>query len=95
MRIAKGSGTSTTEINNLLKQFKQVQTMMKGMGGMSRKIAKSKGKKNKGKQKGPKMPAGLPAGFGGLGKGFPGLPGADDQNAGGGPGGGLPGFPPR
>ena len=25
MRIAQGSGTSTTEINNLLKQFKQVQ----------------------------------------------------------------------
>ncbi len=94
-RIAKGSGTSTTEINNLLKQFKQVQTMMKGMGGMSRKIAKSKGKKNKGKQKGPKRPAGLPAGFGGLGKGFPGLPGAGDPNAAGGPGGGLPGFPPR
>ena len=35
MRIAQGSGTSTTnEINNLLKQFKQVQTMMKGMGGV-------------------------------------------------------------
>jgi signal recognition particle subunit SRP54 len=93
MRIAQGSGTSTTEINNLLKQFKQVQTMMKGMGGLGRKAAKGKGKgkKGKGKMKGPKMPPGFPGGMTGLGKpgslpgGFPGLEGD----------GGLPGFPPR
>ncbi len=93
MRIAQGSGTSTTEINNLLKQFKQVQTMMKGMGGMGRKVAKgkAKGKKGKGKTKGPKMPPGFPGGLKGLGKagalpaGFPSLEGD----------GGLPGFPPR
>jgi len=91
MRIAQGSGTSTTEINNLLKQFKQVQTMMKGMGGVTRKPKGGKGKKGKGaKPKGPRMPPGFP----GLGKGFPGLPGADDPDAGG-LGGGLPGFPPR
>ena len=37
-RIAQGSGTrSTSDINNLLKQFKQVQQMMKGMGGLARK----------------------------------------------------------
>ena len=53
-RIAKGSGTTTAEVNNLLKQFKQVQQMMKGMPGMARK-----GKKGK-KGKGPKMPAGDP-----------------------------------
>ena len=63
MRIAQGSGTSTSEINNLLKQFKQVQTMMKGMGGMTRKVAKGKGKKGKGKTKGPKMPPGFPGGW--------------------------------
>jgi signal recognition particle subunit SRP54 len=66
-RIAQGSGTSTSDINNLLKQFKQVQQMMKGMGGLARK---GKGaKKGKGKSRGPKMPAGgLPGG------GLPGFP---------------------
>ncbi len=48
-RIAQGSGTSTTEINNLLKQFKQVQQMMKGMGGLARKAAKGKGRRARGK----------------------------------------------
>jgi signal recognition particle subunit SRP54 len=65
-RIAKGSGTSTTDVNNLLKQFKQVQQMMKGMPGVARKV---KGKKNKkAKGKGPKAPIGrgAPAGFPGL-----------------------------
>jgi len=80
MRIARGSGTSTTDVNKLLTQFKQVQTMMKGVPGMSRKVAK--GKKGKGKKgKAPKMPrvpgGGLPGGFPGTGR----------------PGGGLPGFP--
>jgi signal recognition particle subunit SRP54 len=88
LRIAQGSGTTTNEINSLLKQFKQVQTMMKGMGGLTRK-AKAKGKKGKGKSRGPKQPAsGLQGGGlqgGGLAGGLPtgGLPG------------GLPGFPPR
>jgi signal recognition particle subunit SRP54 len=64
-RIAKGSGTSTTEVNNLLKQFKQVQQMMKGMPGMTRKVKGKKNKKGKGKGKGPRTPIGgaLPAGF--------------------------------
>src|SRR5262249_55215229 len=80
LRIARGSGTSTSEVNRLLTQFKQVQTMMKGMPGVSRKIAK--GKKGKGKKgKAPKMPR-LPGGA--LPGGFPGT---------GRPGGGLPGFP--
>jgi signal recognition particle subunit SRP54 len=66
-RIAQGSGTSTSDINNLLKQFKQVQQMMKGMGGLARKG--KGGKKGKGKSRGPKMPAGgLPGG------GLPGFP---------------------
>jgi signal recognition particle subunit SRP54 len=79
-RIARGSGTSTSDVNRLLTQFKQVQTMMKGMPGVSRKIAK--GKKGKGKKgKAPKMPR-LPGGA--LPGGFPGT---------GRPGGGLPGFP--
>jgi signal recognition particle subunit SRP54 len=65
-RIAQGSGSSTSEINNLLKQFKQVQQMMKGMGGLTRK---AKGQKKKGKGRGQKLPAGdLPGG------GLPGFP---------------------
>src|SRR2546421_3489959 len=70
-RIAKGSGSTTTEVNNLLKQFKQVQQMMKGMPGVARKMKGKKGKKGKaGKAgSGPKLPIG-----GGLPSGFPGLP---------------------
>ncbi|MCZ7536713.1 MAG: signal recognition particle protein [Acidimicrobiia bacterium] len=32
VRIARGSGTTTSDVNNLLKQFKQMQQMMRGMG---------------------------------------------------------------
>ncbi len=42
-RIAKGSGTTTADVNQLLKQFKQVQQMMRSFGGGSGK----KGKKGK------------------------------------------------
>ena len=34
LRIANGSGTTTAEVNALLKQFKDVQKMMKRMGGL-------------------------------------------------------------
>ena len=43
MRIAKGSGITTSDVNGLLKQFKMVQQMMKSAG--------------KGKM--PKLPAGM------------------------------------
>src|ERR1700694_411409 len=44
LRIANGCGRSTTDVNNLLKQFKEMQKMMKGLGGVaSRKAKKSKG----------------------------------------------------
>jgi signal recognition particle subunit SRP54 len=43
-RIARGSGTTTSDVNHLLKQFKQVQQMMRGLGGGG------KGKKGKGKR---------------------------------------------
>jgi signal recognition particle subunit SRP54 len=32
-RIARGSGTSTSDVNQLLNQFKQAQQMMKAMAG--------------------------------------------------------------
>jgi signal recognition particle subunit SRP54 len=34
-RIAKGSGTSVEEVNRLLKQFVQMQKMLKQIGGMA------------------------------------------------------------
>jgi signal recognition particle subunit SRP54 len=34
-RIARGSGTSVEEVNRLLKQFVQMQKMMKQLGGMT------------------------------------------------------------
>ena len=51
-RIAAGSGTSTTEVNHLLKQFKEMSRMMKRFGGAA------KGKK--GKKRLPSLP-GLPS----------------------------------
>jgi signal recognition particle subunit SRP54 len=50
-RIATGSGTSVSQVNMLLNQFKEMQKMMKGFGGLTR----AKGKKNKknGKQTKP------------------------------------------
>ena len=74
-RIAAGSGTSVGEINRLVKQFSEMQKMMKRMGGMTM------GKKGK-----KKMPGGLgalkgamPGGFtggvpDGLPAGFPDMP---------------------
>ncbi|MGQ0823524.1 MAG: signal recognition particle protein [Actinomycetota bacterium] len=44
-RIALGSGVSTSDVNQLLKQFKQMQQMMKGFGPM---LGRRKGKKGKG-----------------------------------------------
>jgi signal recognition particle subunit SRP54 len=57
-RIAAGSGTSVGEINRLVKQFSEMQKMMKRMGGM--------GVGKKGKRKMPSLtgvPGGLPPGF--------------------------------
>jgi signal recognition particle subunit SRP54 len=51
-RIARGSGTSVQEVNQLLKQYAQARKMMKGLSGgfMGRKLGKMK------------MPAGFPFG---------------------------------
>jgi signal recognition particle subunit SRP54 len=57
LRIANGSGTTTADVNRLVKQFSEMQKMMKRMGGMGTK---------KGKRRMPMMPGGLPAGIGGL-----------------------------
>ena len=78
-RIADGSGKTTSQVNQLIKQFSEVQKMMKGfsrMGGLGRK-----GKKGKKGGRitpagtpalgGPKLPAGMPQ----LPPGFEDLPG--------------------
>lgn len=46
-RIAKGSGTSSSDVSQLLKQFREVQKLMKGMGAIGTKRIKKKTKKAK------------------------------------------------
>ena len=46
-RIAAGSGTQVADVNKLIKQFTEMQKMMKKMGG----LAKPQGKQGKGKNK--------------------------------------------
>jgi signal recognition particle subunit SRP54 len=65
-RIAAGSGTSVGEINRLVKQFSEMQKMMKRMGGMT--------VNKKGKKKMPNMLGALKGGPGGLPPGFPDMP---------------------
>jgi len=58
-RIARGSGTSVQQVNELLREFRQMRTMMKRMtsgGGMKGAMARGLLGKSK-------MPAGLPAGM--------------------------------
>ncbi|MHB1137933.1 MAG: signal recognition particle protein [Microthrixaceae bacterium] len=49
-RIARGSGSSATDVTQLVNQFKQMRQMMQQMGG--NKFAKRKAKKNKKNKKG-------------------------------------------
>ena len=56
-RIANGSGTSVSEVNLLLQQFKQMSKMMKGFGRMPG----GKGKKNKKGAKGNKPGRAMPS----------------------------------
>ena len=48
LRIANGAGVSPSEVNALLKQFGEMQKMMKGMGGMMAGRGRKKAKKGKG-----------------------------------------------
>ena len=90
LRIANGSGVTVTEVNQLVDRFfearKMMSQMMGGMGipGVGRKSAKNrkaaKGRKGKGKGRGPTPPksrspfgAGLPAGFPDISQMPPGL----------------------
>ena len=57
LRIAKGSGTATTEVNNLLDRFKQMQAYMRqmatmpGLGGRVARRASTGGRKSNNKKK--------------------------------------------
>jgi len=44
IRIAKGSGTTVTQVNDLLRRFEQMKKMMKNMGSMKKLLAKMGGK---------------------------------------------------
>jgi signal recognition particle subunit SRP54 len=74
LRIARGSGVTVTEVNNLVDRFYEARKMMKqmtanmpGMRRANRKAAKGKkGKKGKSGTRGPavpRMPSGLPGGL--------------------------------
>ena len=61
LRIANGSGSTTAQVNLLLKQFNEMQRQMAAMG-LGRVLTKSKGKKGKKAKKGgrvtpPKLPS--------------------------------------
>jgi len=42
-RIARGSGTSVTEVNDLLRRFDQMKKMMKNMGGLKKMMSRAGG----------------------------------------------------
>ena len=44
-RVARGSGVSVTEVNDLLHRFAQMRKMMKNMGQMSKQMARAHGAK--------------------------------------------------
>ena len=76
-RIALGSGTSVGDVNRLVKQFGEMQKMMKRMGATMGGRPGKKGKKGKPGRGSPGMPGGmggmpgLPPGMGGAPGGFP------------------------
>ncbi|MEI7547403.1 MAG: signal recognition particle protein [Actinomycetota bacterium] len=89
-RIANGSGTTVGDVNRLVKQFAEMQKMMKRFGGMAKQ---QKGKSKKGQQgkKGGGRAILGPGGMPGIPGGFPGMPGMPGSP--GSPGQGLPGMP--
>jgi len=89
-RIALGSGTQVADVNRLVKQFSEMQKMMKKMGAMSQGRGGKPGKK-KGKGKGKDSSSSPKATMRQLsdmlgGGGLPGVPGNSGQ-------GGFPNFP--
>ncbi|HEV2362502.1 MAG TPA: signal recognition particle protein, partial [Acidimicrobiales bacterium] len=52
LRIANGCGLTTNDVNNLLRQFKEMQRMMKSLPGMARAASAVRGGNSKKKKKG-------------------------------------------
>src|SRR2546430_1776919 len=82
-RIARGSGTTVMDVNQLVNRFAEAQKMMKQMGGMMglpgrRKATKSPKNKRKGTKGGSRPRGALPGGFPG---GMPALPPGLDPSA--------------
>jgi signal recognition particle subunit SRP54 len=75
-RIAKGSGTTVTEVNQLLKNFEQMQKMMKKMMGGKMPAMPQGGRM-------PGMPPGMGGMPSGLPGGMPGMPGMPGKASGG------------
>ncbi|NCD25532.1 MAG: signal recognition particle protein [Deltaproteobacteria bacterium] len=76
-RIAKGSGTTVTEVNQLLRNFEQMRKMMKKMAGGKMPSLPQGGRM-------PGMPpgmGGMPAGLPGMPPGMPGMPGSSGRSA--------------
>ncbi|HVN51534.1 MAG TPA: hypothetical protein VMT43_08885, partial [Acidimicrobiales bacterium] len=102
-RIANGSGTAPAQVDQLIKQFKEMSKMMNRMGGFGTKRLAKKKRKNakanaKAARKGGAGGNGARKGGGGrvTAKGRPSLrlPDLDPANLGAGPSGGaLPGLP--
>ena len=97
-RIAKGAGSTVSQVNALVDRFFEARKMMSAMAGKfgfpggKRQVSKSrKGKKGKGSGRGPTQPKvkGMPGGFPGMGAmgGMGGLPGMGGMPGAGGPGG--------
>jgi signal recognition particle subunit SRP54 len=89
-RIAKGSGTKTSDVHDLIKRFKAMRQMMgmmgKGLGGMLGKIPGMGGLAQMNQMR--KMAQSMMSG--GMPAGFPGMPGMGDMF-----GGGASGAAPR
>lgn len=81
-RIAKGSGTTVQQVNQMLKQFDQMRKMMQSVMQPGKRMPRM-----------PQLPGGMGR-LGGLGGGLPGLGGLPGMGAGlPGMGGGFPGMP--
>ncbi len=68
LRIARGSGTTTQDVNQLLKQFKEMQKMMRGAGGPAPPVAWGGSAASSAAGWGPRWPAGPGRGRRGRGR---------------------------
>jgi signal recognition particle subunit SRP54 len=98
-RIAKGSGTKTEQVNELVQKFVFMRQMMSSLGQNMGMMGKIPGLKQIAMARGAKKMMqgggfpGMPGGFPGMPGGFPGMPGGFPGMPGMGGFPGMPGFP--